>query len=148
MEGIIMKISTRGRYAIRVMLDLAEHNKGEYIPLMDIAKRQEISEKYLESIVATLSKQGYVMSLRGKGGGYRLAKAPEEYTIGGILKLAEGSLAPIACLEDSPNKCPRVGICKTLKMWEGFYKLIDDYFEGITLQDLLTQTGDGGDYVI
>lgn len=143
-----MKISTRGRYAIRVMLDLAEHNQGEYIPLMDIAKRQEISEKYLESIVSTLSKQGYVMSLRGKGGGYKLAKAPEEYTIGGILKLAEGSLAPIACLEDSPNKCPRVGICKTLKMWEGIYKLIDDYFEGITLQDLLAQAGDGGDYVI
>lgn len=143
-----MKISTRGRYAIRVMLDLAEHNRGEYIPLMDIAKRQEISEKYLESIVSSLSKQGYVISLRGKGGGYKLAKSPEEYTIGSILKLAEGSLAPIACLEDSPNKCPRVGICKTLKMWEGLYKMIDDYFEGITIADLLAEAGDGGDYVI
>ena len=105
-----MKISTRGRYAIRVMLDLAEHNTGEYIPLMDIAKRQEISEKYLESIVASLSKNGFVRSLRGKGGGYQLAKAPEEYTIRSILQLTEGSLAPISCLEDNPNLCERVHI--------------------------------------
>lgn len=148
MEGIIMKISTRGRYAIRVMLDLAEHSKGEYIPLMDIARRQEISEKYLESIISVFSKNGYVISLRGKGGGYKLARLPEEYTVGSILKLAEGSLAPIACLEDEPNKCPRVGICKTLKMWEGLYKLIEDYFDGITLADLLNESAEGGDYVI
>ena len=95
-----MKISTRGRYAIRVMLDLAEHNTGEYIPLMDIAKRQEISEKYLEAIVASLSKNGFVRSLRGKGGGYQLLRAPEEYTVGSILRLTEGSLAPVACLDD------------------------------------------------
>lgn len=143
-----MKISTRGRYAIRVMLDLAEHNNGEYITLMDIAKRQEISEKYLESIVSTLSKNEYVFALRGKGGGYRLAKAPEEYTIGSILKLAEGSLAPVACLEDNPNKCPRASECKTLKMWEGMYRLIDEYFEGITLADLIMDADDGGSYVI
>lgn len=143
-----MKISTRGRYAIRVMLDLAEHNKGEYIPLMDIARRQEISEKYLESIISVFSKKGYVISLRGKGGGYKLARSPQEYTIGSILKLAEGSLAPIACLEDEPNQCPRVSICKTLKMWEGLYKLIEDYFDGITLADLLEESGEGGDYVI
>ena len=99
-----MKISTRGRYAIRVMLDLAEHNTGEYIPLMDIAKRQEISEKYLEAIVASLSKNGFVRSLRGKGGGYQLLKDPSEYTIGSILRLTEGSLAPIACLEHEPNQ--------------------------------------------
>ena len=128
-----MKISTRGRYAIRVMLDLAEHNTGEYIPLMDIAKRQEISEKYLEAIVSTLSKNGYVLALRGKGGGYRLAKSPEEYTVGSILKLAEGSLAPVACLDDEPNQCPRAAECKTLKMWEGLYQMIEDYFDGITL---------------
>lgn len=143
-----MKISTRGRYAIRVMLDLAEHNNGEFIPLMDIAKRQEISEKYLESIVSALSKNKLVAALRGKGGGYRLAKAPEEYTIGSILKVAEGSLAPIACLEDETNLCERAGECKTLKMWQDLYKLIDDYFENITLQDLLEQNADAGNYVI
>lgn len=143
-----MKISTRGRYAIRVMLDLAEHNNGEYIPLMDIAKRQEISEKYLESIVSALSKNKLVTALRGKGGGYRLAKAPEEYTIGSILKVAEGSLAPIACLEDETNQCERAGECRTLKMWQDLYKLIDNYFENITLQDLLEQNADAGSYVI
>ena len=143
-----MKISTRGRYAIRVMLDLTEHNTGEYIPLMDIAKRQEISEKYLEAIVSTLSKNGYVLALRGKGGGYRLAKSPEEYTVGSILKLAEGSLAPVACLDDDPNQCPRAAECKTLKMWEGLYQMIEDYFDGITLEDLITDADDGGSYVI
>ena len=106
-----MKISTRGRYAIRVMLDLAEHNTGEYIPLMDIAKRQEISEKYLEAIVASLSKNGFVRSLRGKGGGYQLLKDPSEYTIGSILRLTEGSLAPIACLVLEPIQCERVCVC-------------------------------------
>ena len=143
-----MKISTRGRYAIRVMLDLAEHNTGEYIPLMDIAKRQEISEKYLESIVASLSKNGFVRSLRGKGGGYQLAKAPEEYTIRSILQLTEGSLAPISCLEDNPNFCEPVTVCKTIKMWEGLYKLILDYFDGITLADLLVDSMDVGNYII
>lgn len=143
-----MKISTRGRYAIRVLLDLAEHNNGEYIPLMDIAKRQEISEKYLESIVSVLSKQKFVIALRGKGGGYRLARTPEQYTIGSILRLTEGSLAPVACLEDQPNQCERATTCKTLKMWEGCYKVINEYFDGITLQDLLEQNTDMGDYVI
>ena len=143
-----MKISTRGRYAIRVMLDLAEHNTGEYIPLMDIAKRQEISEKYLESIVASLSKNGFVRSLRGKGGGYQLAKAPGEYTIRSILQLTEGSLAPISCFEDNPNLCERVTVCKTIKMWEGLYKLILDYFDGITLADLLVDSTDVGNYII
>ena len=127
-----MKISTRGRYAIRVMLDLAEHNTGEYIPLMDIARRQEISEKYLESIVSVLSKNKFVHALRGKGGGYRLSRTPEEYTMGSILRLTEGSLAPIACLEDEPNLCERASVCKTLSMWQGFYKLINEYFDRIT----------------
>ena len=134
-----MKISTRGRYAIRVMLDLAEHNTGEYIPLMDIAKRQEISEKYLESIVS---------ALRGKGGGFRLARTPSEYTIGSILRITEGSMAPVACLDDHPNQCERAATCKTLQMWEGFYKLINEYFDGITLEDLLEQNSNMGDYVI
>jgi len=134
-----MKISTKGRYAIRVMLDLAEHNTGEYIPLMDIAKRQGISEKYLESIVVVLSKNDFVQSLRGKGGGYRLLKQPKDYTVGSILKVIEGSFAPVACLEKSPNRCERASLCKTLKMWEGFCNIIEDYFEGITIQDLLEQ---------
>ena len=143
-----MKISTRGRYAIRVMLDLAEHNNGEYIPLMDIAKRQEISEKYLESIVSVLSKQKFVKALRGKVGGYRLVRTPAEYTIGSILRLTEGSLAPVACLEHDPNQCERIAVCKTLKMWEGAYKVITEYFDGITIADLLADTTDVGNYII
>ena len=132
-----MKISTKGRYAIRVMLDLAERGTEEFIPLMEIAKKQGISEKYLEMIVGTLSKNEFLLSLRGKGGGYKLSRMPQEYTIGSILKLVEGSFAPVACLEKKPNRCERAEDCRTLKMWEGLEKLIDDYFEGITLADLL-----------
>ncbi|WP_349670235.1 Rrf2 family transcriptional regulator, partial [Lacrimispora sp.] len=102
-----MKISTKGRYAIRLMIDLAEHNNGEFITLMDIAQRQEISEKYLESIVSILSKNNLLISLRGKGGGYKLAKDPELYTVGSILRLTEGSLAPVSCLEGETNNCNR-----------------------------------------
>ena len=144
----MVKISTKGRYAIRVMLDLAENNTGHYMPLMDIAQRQEISEKYLESIVSILSKNDFLEALRGKGGGYRLRKSPEEYTIGSILRITEGSMAPVACLDDHPNQCERASSCKTLQMWEGFYKLLNEYFDGITLEDLLEQSTDTGDYVI
>ncbi len=133
----MMKISTKGRYALRVMIDLAQHNTDEFIPLMDIAKRQEISEKYLESIVSVLSKNDFLISLRGKGGGYKLAKAPADYTVASILKLTEGSFAPVACLEKKPNKCERVAECRTIHMWEGFEKLVEEYFEGITILDLL-----------
>lgn len=144
-----MKISTRGRYAVRVMLDLAERNNGEYIPLMEIAKRQEISEKYLEAIVSSLSKNGLVKSLRGKGGGYQLAGTPDTCTIGSILRVTEGSMAPVACLDESPNQCERAASCRTLKMWEGLHKLVQEYFDGITLQDLLTEEQDDvGTYVI
>lgn len=143
-----MRISTKGRYAIRLMIDLAEHNTGEYITLMDIAKRQEISEKYLESIVSILSKSGFLLSLRGKGGGYKLANPPEQYTIGSILKLTEGSLAPVSCLERKPVACDRMAECKTLKMWEGLEKVIDDYLEGITLADLVVQNYGMDNYVI
>ena len=143
-----MKISTKGRYAIRVMIDLAEHNSGAYIPLMDIAKRQEISEKYLEAIVGVLSKNGFLQSLRGKGGGYKLARSPESYTIGSILRLTEGSLAPVACLEYQPNTCDRVAECPTIKMWQGLQKLINDYFDGITIADMLQQEDAGDNYVI
>jgi Rrf2 family protein len=143
-----MKISTKGRYAIRVMIDLAEHNTGEFIPLMDIAKRQEISEKYLESIVAVLSKNNFLISLRGKGGGYKLAKAPEQYTIGSILKLTENSLAPVACLENKPNGCVRATECPTLKMWEGLEKVIDEYLESYTVADLVQEDQGVCNYVI
>ena len=142
-----MKISTKGRYALRVMIDLAEHNTGEYIPLADIAERQEISEKYLESIVSLLSKSGLVDALRGKGGGYRLNRAPDNYTAASILRVTEGSLAPVACLEDSPNMCTRAPQCRTLRMWTEFYRLINDYFEGITIADLLREES-AGDFVI
>ena len=140
-----MKISTKGRYAIRVMLDLAEHNTGEYIPLNDIARRQEISEKYLESIVSILVKNDMLTALRGKGGGYKLVKEPGEYTIASILRVTEGSFAPVACLEHQPNRCERVAFCKTLKMWQGLQKLIEDYFENITILDLLDDN-QGADY--
>ena len=132
-----MMVSTKGRYALRVMLDLAEHNTGEYIVLMDIAKRQEISEKYLEGILATLSRAGFVIALRGRGGGYKLAKSPELYTVGSILKLTEGSLAPIACLKKDAPACNRSAECKTLPMWTKLDKLIDDFLEKTTLADLL-----------
>lgn len=143
-----MKISTKGRYAIRVMLDIAEHNTGEFIPLMDVAKRQEISEKYLESIVSVLSKNDYLISLRGKGGGYKLAKNPEDYKIGDILRLTEGSFAPVACLEKKPNRCDKAEICATLKMWEGFQKVTEEYFDGITIADLMHKVDVTDNYVI
>ncbi|MBD9218905.1 MAG: RrF2 family transcriptional regulator [Clostridiales bacterium] len=142
-----MMVSTKGRYALRVMIDLAEHNTRDYIPLADIAKRQEISEKYLESIVGVLSKKGLVESLRGKGGGYRLNRLPEEYTVASILKVTEGSLAPVACLENEVNTCPRAAECRTIDMWTKLYKLIDDFFEGVTIADLI-RPDDGGNYVI
>lgn len=142
-----MMVSTRGRYALRVLIDLAEHDNGAYIPLRDIAERQEISEKYLESIISVLTKAGYLDGLRGKGGGYRLTRPPEDYTVGGILKLTEGSLAPVACLGNGGGKCARAGECKTLPMWEKFHKITDDYFEGISLRDL-TNLADGGSYEI
>lgn len=142
-----MMVSTKGRYALRVMIDLAEHNTRDYIPLADIAKRQEISEKYLESIVGVLSKKGLVESLRGKGGGYRLNRSPEEYTVASILKVTEGSLAPVACLENEVNTCPRAAECRTIDMWTKLYKLIDDFFEDVTIADLI-RPDDGGNYVI
>lgn len=143
-----MKISTKGRYALRVMIDLAEHNDGNYITLKEVSNRQEISEKYLESIIAVLSKAGFVSGLRGKGGGYKLSRSPETYTVGSILKLTEGSLAPVACLENKPLKCERALECKTLPMWEKLDKLIDDFFEGITLDDFIKPEKGTGDYII
>lgn len=143
-----MKISTRGRYAVRVMLDLAEYNTGEYIPLVDIARRQEISEKYLEAIVSSLVKAGFLTALRGKKGGYKLTRKVEDYTIKDILQVAEGVFAPVACLDSVPNTCPRVTTCKTLKIWEGFQKVVNDYFDSITLAELLEENQGAVEYHI
>jgi len=142
-----VRISTKGRYALRVIVDLSEHNNGAYIPLKDIAERQEISQKYLESIMSVLSKAGFVDALHGKGGGYRLNRPPSEYTVGSILKLTEGSLAPVACLEREKNTCERAAKCRTLPMWTELDHLIDNYLEGVTLGDLACNAS-AGDYVI
>lgn len=131
-----MLVSTRGRYALRVMLDLCENNDGSYIPLNDIAKRQEISEKYLESVVAALVKAGFLEGLRGKRGGYRLTKAPEEYSVGSILRLTEKSMAPVACLDCEVNNCERKDTCKTLPLWTQLDKRVNGYLDGVTLKDL------------
>ena len=129
-------ISTRGRYALRVMIDLTQQKTGGYIPLKEIAARQEISEKYLESILKLLVKGKILTGLRGKGGGYRLTRAPEEYTVADILELTEETLAPVACLSEDAEPCPRASDCRTLDMWQGLDKLVRDYFAGITLADL------------
>ena len=127
-----MKISTKGRYALRMMLDLATHQGDGYVALKDIAQRQEISKKYLEQIVPMLGKSNILRTTRGYQGGYRLARAPQDYTVGEILRLTEGGLAPVACLDQHPNPCPRCGECATLPMWEGLERVICNYLDGIT----------------
>lgn len=143
-----MLISTKGRYALRVMIDLAENQKDSYVPLKETAERQEISEKYLEGILKTLVQQNMLTGVRGKGGGYRLTRPPENYTVGEILRLTEGSLAPVACLEPNAKPCPRMAQCRTLPMWEGLDKLISQYLDGITIADLMRRETDSFDYVI
>ena len=143
-----MRISTKGRYALRLMLDLALNNTGEPISLKDIARRQEISDKYLEQIISVLNKAKYVKSIRGAQGGYILTKRPEEYTVGMILRLTEGSLAPVSCLAQGAAPCPRMSSCRTYKMWKGLDDLIEDYFGKITLADLAAPDEAGNDYVI
>lgn len=143
-----MLISTKGRYALRVMIDLAEHQSEEFISLKEIAQRQEISEKYLESIIRILVKAKVVESLRGKGGGYRLRKAPEQYTVDSILRLTEESLAPVTCLESNAEACSRSGNCRTLALWQGLDKVIRQYLESVTIADLADQGAAGDDYVI
>lgn len=132
-----MKISTKGRYAVRVMLDLAWNDAGECIKLKDVAARQAISEKYLEQIIAMLNKAGYVTSVRGAQGGYRLAKAPEAYTIGMILRLTEGSMAPVACLDNGGIACERADDCDTLFIWQDLYDAINKVIDGVTIADLV-----------
>lgn len=134
-----MLISTRGRYALRVLLDLAEHGEG-YVPMRDVAARQGISLKYLEQIIPVLSKNGIVEGIQGKGGGYRLAKPPEECRIGDILRLTEGGLAPVACLEEGTRHCERVGECKTYPLWQELYALVNDFFDHKTLADILKRS--------
>jgi Rrf2 family iron-sulfur cluster assembly transcriptional regulator len=143
-----MIVSTKGRYALRVMVDLAEHRAEGYVPLKEIADRQEISEKYLENILKVLVQEQYLVGLRGKGGGYQLSRAPETYTVGSILRLTEGSLAPVACLESPKNTCPRMSHCRTLPMWKKLDDMIQGFFDGITLADLMNTDAQGGDYVI
>ena len=132
-------ISTRGRYALRVMLDLAEQNKDSFIPLEEIANRQGISKKYLELILKVLVKHDLLKGLRGKGGGYRLTRSPEQYTVGEILELTEGPLSIVACLHDDKNPCQNKSKCHTFPMWLKFDKMVHEYFFGITLRDLLNQ---------
>lgn len=143
-----MMVSTKGRYALRIMIDLAEHQGEGFIPLKETAARQDISEKYLESILKILVKHKFLEGLRGKGGGYRLTRSPEEYTVGSVLRLTEVSLAPVSCLEADAAACPRMSVCKTLPMWQGLNKLINEYLDKITLADLMAGPSSGGDYVI
>lgn len=145
---LAIKISTKGRYALRMMIDLASHRGEGCVALKDIAARQGISKKYLEQIVPLLNKAELLITSRGYQGGYSLSKPPEEYTVGEILRVTEGSLSPVACLQYKENTCPRKGECATLPVWEGLYKAISDYLDGITLRDLMEQSNNGGDYCI
>ncbi|MBE6719298.1 MAG: Rrf2 family transcriptional regulator [Ruminococcaceae bacterium] len=130
-------ISTKGRYALRLMIDIAQNDSGSYIPLKDIAERQQISKKYLEIIVKDLVNAKLLKGVSGKGGGYKLAKKPEEYTVAEILEVSEGSLAVVACLEEGAETCPRAEICNTLPMWTEYNKMISDFFTSKKLSDLL-----------
>lgn len=132
-----MIISTRGRYALRVMLELAESQNGEYVAMKKIAEKQEISLKYLERILPILTQNGIIEGVQGKGGGYRLTRKPEEYRIGEILRLTEGDLAPVSCLECGAEPCPKRGECRTLPVWIKLYDMIGNYLDGVTLADLL-----------
>ena len=145
-----MKISTKGRYALRMLLDLAEHKNDGYIALKDIAARQNISKKYLEQIIPVLNKSEILNANRGYQGGYKLAKSPEKYTVGDILRLTEGSIAPVACLDHNPIECDRCDDCITLPIWKGLHKVISDYLDSVTLQDILDNKKElyANDYVI
>ena len=132
-----MKISTKGRYALRMLVDLAEHQNDGYVALKDIAERQKISKKYLEQIIMIFNKSNILKTNRGSQGGYRLAKAPSQYTVGEILRLTEGSLAPVPCTEPGEIECERCEECATFPVWLGLSKVINDYLDGITLQDIV-----------
>lgn len=140
-------ISTRGRYALRVMIDLAEHGGGDFVPMKEVAARQEISLKYIERIMPLLTKENLVEGLHGKGGGYRLCRPPEDYSVGEILRITEGGLAPVACLECGAKPCPRAAECRTLPMWKKYYAMTNEFFDGISIADLM-KNGASYDYVI
>ena len=140
-------ISTRGRYALRVMIDLAEHGGGDFVPMKEVAARQEISLKYIERIMPLLTKDNLVEGLHGKGGGYRLCRPPEDYSVGEILRITEGELAPVACLERGAKPCPRAAECRTLPMWKKYYAMTNEFFDGISIADLM-KNGASYDYVI
>ena len=143
-----MMISTRGRYAMRILVDLAERREEAYVTLREIAERQEIPEKYLESIVKLLVRAGILEGLRGKGGGYRLARSPEEINVLGVLRLTEGTLAPVACLEENSRPCARAAQCRTLPLWKGLNDVVKEYLGGFTIRDLMGEPGSGFDYII
>lgn len=136
----MMMISTKGRYALRFLVDIAEHQGDGFVPLKDVAARQEISEKYLEIVVKELVRGGLLTALRGRGGGYRLSRAPEEYGVKSIIELMEGPLVPVACLEPGRGACPRSGDCRTLPLWQGLDEVISDYLARFTLRDLCGET--------
>ena len=140
-------ISTSGRYALRVMIDLAEHGGGDFVPMKEVAARQEISLKYIERIMPLLTKENLVEGLHGKGGGYRLCRPPEDYSVGEILRITEGELAPVACLERGAKPCPRAAECRTLPMWKKYYAMTNEFFDGISIADLM-KNGASYDYVI
>lgn len=145
-----MRISTKGRYALRMLIDLAEHQHSGFVALKDIAQRQNISKKYLEQIVPVLNRSDILKTNRGFQGGYQLSRTPDKYTVGEILRLTEGSLAPVACVEQDPIECPRSGECATLPLWQGLNRVINDYLDNITLQDILDQQREryANDYII
>ena len=140
-------ISTKGRYSVRILLDLAEHRSGGYIPMKEVAARQEISLKYIERLMPALKTAGLIDSVHGAGGGHRLTREPEDYTLWEILTLAEGDLAPVSCLQRNAPPCQRAAECRTLPVWQGYYDMTRDYFSGITLADLMNAP-QGGNYVI
>ena len=140
-------ISTRGRYSLRIMLDLAERPQGLYTPLKNVAARQEMSLKYIEKILPLLTKAGFIEGVHGRGGGYRLCHAPEEISVGEVLRVTEGELAPVSCLECGAKPCERAAYCKTLSMWQDYHRLTQEFFNGISLAQLLSGET-AGDYVI
>ncbi|MBR3570263.1 MAG: Rrf2 family transcriptional regulator [Oscillibacter sp.] len=143
-----MLISTKGRYALRVLVDMAEHENGEYLPLRDAAQRQDISEKYLESVAKLLVKGGILEGLRGKGGGYRLRRPPDQISVGEVLRLCEGTLSPVSCLGAEAVPCGRASECRTLPLWRGLDRVISDYLDNLALSDLMRDRAEGNDYVI
>lgn len=140
-------ISTKGRYSLRILLDLAEHRNGKFIPMKEVAQRQGISLKYIERLLPALKEGGLIESLHGKGGGYKLTREPDQYNLWDILILSEGDLAPVDCLRDHSEQCTRSGYCKTLPIWQNYYNLIKDYFSNISLADIMDNGADY-DYVI